>query len=210
MAGGWLPAAVGGPTTVGGSAERSDVLGCLTSRYDRVIHLGVDSSTPSHLVDRVVYSNWVYLAATVANVPAAISNLVDGYHLVFTLNVVYQATALASWLLNARHRHLASRLAFLGVVHAGLLVACLVQGTVVQMEHYFLATGALGISMFHPSERRWGAAFAAVSAIAYLALVDRARPIVVLDGEQLRYAAKVLFLNQLTYTGCCCARCSGS
>lgn len=164
------------------------------------MHVGVDPSTPVHLVDRVVYSNWVYLATTIANIPATISNARSGYLLVTLMNVAYQVGTLISWSLNARHRYLASRLTYVGVVFAGMVLASAVQGPAMHMEHYLLAIGALGFSMFHPTERRYGAAFAVLSAAAYLVLVTQTEPLLRLAGARTHYAANVLFLNQLTYT----------
>lgn len=161
--------------------------------------LGVDGTTPPHLVDRVVFCNWVCIIGTIVNLLGLQANLTKGYHLLLALNGVYQAAIFACWALNRRRHYLAARLTLLSAIYGGLTIACAVQGPVVQMEHFYLAFAVLAFSLFHPSERRWTWLFGLVTVVAFLFFVSRATPLVALDPARGRYSTGDLTVNQISY-----------
>jgi signal transduction histidine kinase len=172
----------------------------LVAWYGRQMQRGVDDSTPVHLVDRVVYGNWVYLLATIANVAMAAANLGKGYWLLLGLNGVYQGTMVAAMALTARHHYLAARLLFLLVVYAGFAFSAAIQGTATHIEHYFLALAVLAFGMFHPSERRYSVAFAITAAVAYLVFAHHPEPWLAIDPARGRYGSDDRWANEVCFT----------
>jgi signal transduction histidine kinase len=165
------------------------------------MHVGVDHATPPELVDRVLYSNWVYFLGTIVNTLVALGNFNHGYYFELLLNGVYQAGFVFGFALNARRRYLAGRLTFMIVMNATMAVACAAQGPVVQMEHFFLAIGVLALSMFHPSERRYSFAFAIACAVLFVYFVGRTEPLWNVDPEHhRRFTHDDLVANQISYT----------
>ena len=196
-----VPAHAAAPEVVAAPAPAATagVRGALARGAARVLQHGVDPETPAHLVDRVVYANWVYAIATLANVAGALANAHKGYPLLLALNGLYQvAIGVSAWL-TARRRYLAARVTFLATVCGGFVLACAVQGPQAQIEHFFLAIGVLAYGMFHPSERRFGVAFVAACALAYLVFVNLPGPLLAIDPARGRYDHQDLVMNQLTY-----------
>jgi signal transduction histidine kinase len=167
--------------------------------YDRVLHVGIDARTAPELVDRVLFSNFVFLVGTLLNATIALLNLHSGYFLLAALNGLYQVAIVLGLALNRRHLYVAARCVFLSLFYAGLGTACALQGPVVQMEHFFLMFCVLAFSMFHPSERRYGVAFALVAAGLYLFFASQTGPLLDLLPEH-HYRPTDLLANKLAHT----------
>jgi signal transduction histidine kinase len=172
----------------------------LRSLFERILHRGVDGSAPAFLVDRIVYSNWVYIVATIVNAMAAQANVSKGYVLLLVLNCMYQVGIALGFVLNARRHYLTGRLVFLGIIYGTLGAACAIQGPVVQMEHFYLPFSVLALSMFHPSERRYSFGFVIAGALLYLYFAARTQPLLDANPGQLHYAADDLTVNKVSYT----------
>lgn len=176
-------------------------LGRFISRgYDRMSRVGIDHTTPVHLVDRIVYSNVVFLIATLVSGFAAIDNVSKGFEFLILGNVIYQAAALIGFFLNWRRRYFAARISFLLIALTNIIFESAVQGTVLQMEHLLLGAAVLSFSIFHPSERRVAALFVLACLISYFVLLNRTTPLLPIDPAQGKYTSTDLVVNQITYT----------
>lgn len=169
--------------------------------YDRLSRTGIDHTTPVHLVDRIVYSNFVFLVATLVNGFAAIDNISKGYRFLIFGNLIYQLAAVVGFLLNWQRRYLAARFTFLLLALANMCFESAVQGPELQIEHFLLGAAVLSFSMFHPLERRFAAFFVASCIISYLIFLNRTSPLLPLDPDFGRYTSTDLLVNQLSYTG---------
>ena len=170
----------------------------LKSFYLDFIHIGVDDATPPHMVDTVIFSNFLCLLVTALNGVVALSNFATGFRFLVLINAWYQLATLACFFLNSRHRYLAARLTLLGAVFAGLFFTSAIQGNVVQLEHFFLPFAITAFSLFHPSERRYSLLFVVLSAAAFLFFVDRAAPLWDVDPARGRYTLHELHVNQMS------------
>ncbi len=168
--------------------------------YDRLSRIGLDHATPVHLVDRIVYSNFVFLVATLVNGFAAIDNVIKEYRFLIVGNLIYQFAALLGFFLNWRRRYLAARFWFIFIALANIVLEAAVQGPELQMEHLLLGAAVLAFSMFHPLERRYAAFFVGVCLTSYLILLNRSDPLLPMDPDSGRYTSTDLLVNQLSYT----------
>lgn len=172
----------------------------ISRSYDRLTRVGIDHDTPVFLIDRIVYSNFVFLVGTLVNAFAAIDNIAKGYRFLIFGNVVYQVAAFVGFLLNKKRRYLAARVMFLLICLLTMMVESAVQGPYLQIEHLILGAAVLSFSMFHPSERIYGAIFVAGSLISYLILINRSHALLPFDPDANRYTSTDLLVNQLSYT----------
>lgn len=167
--------------------------------YQRVMNIGADAATPTNLVDRVVYSNWVFWLTAAFMLVAAPSNYAMDYGLLLVFNAIYLITSLACLMLNSRRRYLAARLSYLAVAFGCVFIESAARPDL-EMEHYFLAAGVLGFSMFHPSERRYGQVSALLGTVLFLVFVGRTEPLFAIDRDFGHLSPGILFVNRLLAT----------
>lgn len=168
--------------------------------YDRLSRIGIDHDTPVYLIDRIVYSNFVFLVATLVNGFAAIDNIAKGYRFLIAGNVLYQGAAIVGFVLNKRRRYLAARTIFLLICLLNIMVESAVQGPDLQIEHLLLGAAVLSFSMYHPSERLYGSILMAACLLSYMILINRSSSLLALDPDYKRYTSADLLVNQISYT----------
>lgn len=174
--------------------------GFVARSYDRLTRTGIDHDTPVYLIDRIVYSNFVFLVATLVNGFAAIDNIAKGYRFLIAGNIIYQLAAVIGFVLNKRRRYLGARTLFILICLLNMMVESAVQGPNLQIEHLLLGAAVLSFSMFHPSERLYGAIFVAACLISYLILINRSSSLLAIDPDYKRYTSTDLLVNQISYT----------
>lgn len=168
--------------------------------YDRLTRVGIDHDTPVYLIDRIVYSNFVFLVAMFVNGFAAIDNVAKGYRFLIAGNVVYQVAAFVGFFLNNRRRYVAARVIFLLIVLLTMMLESAIQGPHLEIEHLILGAAVLAFSMFHPSERLYSSIFVAGCLISYLILINQSSALLPWDPDADRYTSTELLVNQITYT----------
>ncbi len=184
----------------GKASRRANPATPIKSLLTKIIYAGISDHTPSHLVDRIVYSNWICLLGTLLNIIDARANVVEHFPFLLCWNGIYQLAILACWLLNRRKAYLAGRLVLLSIFYLGVIITSAAQGPAVQVEHFLLALSALAFTLFHPSERRWAWIFGALSAFGFLFFVNQNEPLFHLHFANGLYAPQDLRLNQYCYT----------
>lgn len=172
----------------------------LSNLFNSYMQNGIDTSTPPHLVDRIVFSNWVCLVATFVNLIGAQANFQNGYNLLLVINGYYQAAIILTWILNRFQYHLTARLTFLFALYSGIIFSCAIQGPAYQMEFYLLPLAVLSMTLFHPTERYWAWLFVLISLFAFHFFVRQSGPILNIDPAHGRYTLEDLRTNQINYT----------
>lgn len=167
-------------------------------KFHSLAHIGVDESTPTYLVDRVIFSNLLYLLSSGIDLFEAIANIKGGHWVMLALNLVLLLTFIAGFILNSAHRYLSSRLLYLSMALIGLSFAGAMTGAHLQNEHFLLVLIALAFSLLHPTERRYSFFFAIVASIAYFILVNQPEPLLRIDpvpfSESDRYGNQISYL----------------
>jgi signal transduction histidine kinase len=141
--------------------------------YKKIVQLGIDDSTPPALIDRIVFSNHICLVGALVNLAIAPINFLKGYQVMLALNGLYFVAIFVGFYFNYRRRYLMGRVLFLGLVYLGMLLSGLIQGPVIEIEHFMLPIGILGFSLFHREERRYSFIFLFLSVAAYWFLVNQ-------------------------------------
>ncbi|MFL5814743.1 MAG: sensor histidine kinase [Bdellovibrionia bacterium] len=171
----------------------------MKAAFSRFLHTGVDDGTPSHLIDRIVYSNWIYAIGTLINLMGAQANFSQGYYFLLSWNGIYQLTILVCWLLNRKKFYLVGRVMFIATFVAGICTTSAAVGRGIQMEHFLLATAALSFTLFHPTERRWAWLFGSVSILAFFYFIHQPAPIFQVTLQPWQYRIEDLRANQYMY-----------
>jgi signal transduction histidine kinase len=171
--------------------------------FRKLAHVGVYADTPAPLIERIIFSNLVYLIGTFINVALGVLNFAKGYTLFFYCNVVYEAALLLGLGLNWKRHYLSGRLLVISVVFLGIFFSGLVQGPVIEIEHYFLPLGVLAFVMFYAEERRYSLFYLVVATLCYEFLAVQAGPLLKFGTANGVYHFKPVDLryNQAGYLG---------
>lgn len=169
------------------------------SIFSRFLHTGIDASTPAHLIDRIVYSNWICAIGTFINIMGAQANYAEGNRFLLNWNGVYQLAIIACWALNRRKLYLAGRVLLNSITVLGISTSSAAVGRGIQMEHFLLATSALSFTLFHPSERRWAWLFGSISIVAFLYIAYQPGPVLNVISPPWQYRVEDLRANQSMY-----------
>lgn len=160
-------------------------------------HTGITPATPLHLIDKIIFSNWVALIAFLldgvgfaTNVAAHRSLMIDGNLLIFVV-------AIATVMLNARGFFLASRLLLISACFLVVTWMSLIQGKIEMMHLFFFPLTVVSFCMFHPSERAIISFFSIYAFIGYLFFDTQAEPIWPIDPMAKAYTQTDYFVNQL-------------
>lgn len=178
---------------------RPSLFAQLKTGFERLLHTGIIESTPSYLIDRIVFCNWSLIIGTVVNLIGALINFQNGYLLLFFFNCFYQVCIIICWRLLLWHQYLTARLYILSSMYAGMFVVCAVQGPVVQMEYFLLPLAAFAFNMFHPVERKWSWIFGFLTLFGFLFFTSQTGPLIEVDPAFGRYTKTDLHSNQLMY-----------
>jgi len=179
--------------------ERQALISWLSALYNRIVHAGVDVSTPEPLLDRVIFSNLICLIGSVVTFSMAVINFSKGYHLLFALTVVYLGTLIVCVYLNTLRRYLAARVTLLSVFLGGLFIASLIQGPICEMEHYFIPFGVLAFTVFYAEERIYSFGFLIFAVCSYALFVSQSEPLLNIDPAIGRYSTEDLVANRMGY-----------
>jgi signal transduction histidine kinase len=186
------------PATTAGWRENGALRG-LRAWYAYQLRRGVDATTPTHLIDRIVYGNFVYLVASGVNALMVVANAALGAWPLLVLNLWYQGAVFWGMALTSRHQYLSARLGFLSAVALGFALETGVQGTAVHGERYFLMLAVIAFSMFHPSERRHGVAFASAATMSYLAFTIHDDPVLAWEWLRVRHGTPDQITNEVGF-----------
>lgn len=163
----------------------------------RVQFTGVTQATPSHLVDKVIYSNWVSIIGIILVFVALPANVTAGRWIMVYSNLAIFAVLAACLLLNATHSYKASRL----VLMWGLFVLgtwmCAIQGKIMMMHNLYFAYAVIAFCVFHPGERKNIVLFAVLCGIAFVYFDSHEEPIFNIDPMAKAYSSVDYILNQL-------------
>jgi signal transduction histidine kinase len=171
--------------------------------FRKLAHTGIYEDTPAPMMERIIFSNLVYLIGTSINVVLGILNFAKGYYLFFFCNVAYEAALLAGLWLNWKRHYLPGRLLVISVVFLGILFSGLVQGPVIEIEHYFLPLGVLAFVMFYAEERRYSLFYLVVAILCYEFLAVQTGPLLKFGTVNGVYHFRPIDLryNQAGYLG---------
>ncbi|MEZ4364130.1 MAG: ATP-binding protein [Kofleriaceae bacterium] len=180
--------------------------GRLRGWYESQIRRGVDEHTPAHLVDRVIYSNFIYLTAGMVNAFMAIANASLGDWTLVALNGWYHGAVTFGVKATSHHRYLIARLGFLIIVALGFTLETLAQGTTLHGPPFLLMLAVTAFGMFHPTERRYSVVFGVAMGAWYLAVTVRGEPFFYIEALQSSQGADGQIANDTGFTiGFLCA-----